>query len=143
MTAPTPLGTQDLSFLLEDFRLRVPHVVHALAVSADGLLSAADRSLARDNAERLAAACSGLLSLLRNAGNGFGAGPLSHNLAEFQEGFMFQMATQTPAAQGAGGPGACLLVFADRDCDLGTVSFEMTALVNRVGDALTPVSRDF
>ncbi len=141
MTTHLPLSAHpplrppdDFSFLLEDFRNRVPHVLHALAVSTDGLLTAADRNLDRDRAERLAAACAGLVSLLRNAGDGFGAGPLSHNLSEFAGGFMFTMADTS---------GACLLVFADRDCDLGTVSYEMTELVNRVGDALSPASRGF
>jgi hypothetical protein len=126
------LPRRDLDFLLDDFRDRVPHVVHALAVSADGLLSAADSGLARDNADRLAAVCSGLLSLLRNAASSFGAGELSHNLTEYADGFMFSMASSS---------GVCLMVLADRNCDLGTVSFEMTALVNRVGDALTPATR--
>jgi predicted regulator of Ras-like GTPase activity (Roadblock/LC7/MglB family) len=128
------LPRRDLDFLLDDFRDRVPHVVHALAVSADGLLSAADSGLARDDADRLAAVCSGLLSLLRNASASFGAGELSHNLTEYADGFMFSMASNT---------GVCLLVLADRDCDLGTVSYEMTALVNRVGDTLAPATRSF
>jgi predicted regulator of Ras-like GTPase activity (Roadblock/LC7/MglB family) len=128
------LPTRELDFLLDDFRARVPHVVHAIAVSPDGLLSAADSRLDRDNADRLAAVCSGLLSLLRNAANSFGAGPLSHNLTEYADGFMFSMASST---------GMCLMVLADRECDLGTVSYEMTALVNRVGDALSPAARSF
>jgi hypothetical protein len=44
---------------------------------------------------------------------------------------MFAMSTDT----------ACLLMLADRECDLGQVSFELTNLVNRVGDALTPHAR--
>lgn len=130
--AGSPAASIDLGFLLDDFRSRVPHVVHALAVSRDGLLTAADRGLARDDADRLAAVCSGLLSLLRSAAESFGAGPLSHNLTEYADGFMFSMAASS---------GVCLMVLADRECDLGAVSYEMTALVNRVGDALTPAAR--
>lgn len=125
-------ASNEFGFLLDDFRDRVPHVVHALAVSPDGLLRAADNGLARDDADRLAAVCSGLLSLLRNAGEAIGAGPLSHNLTEFAEGFLFSMAANT---------GVCLMVLAGRECDLGTVSYEMTALVNRVGEALSPAVR--
>jgi predicted regulator of Ras-like GTPase activity (Roadblock/LC7/MglB family) len=122
----------ELGFLLDDFRRRVPNVSHVVAVSADGLLSAADAGLARDVADRLAAASSGLLSLLRTSGEAFGAGYLSHNLTEYADGFMLSMSA---------GPGGCLIVLAERSCDLGQVSFEMTALVNRVGDAIVPAAR--
>jgi predicted regulator of Ras-like GTPase activity (Roadblock/LC7/MglB family) len=127
-----PSQMESLRFLLDDFRARVPHVVHILAVASDGLLVTADSTLDRDAADRLAAVSSGLVSLLRNAGLEFGAGGLSHNMTEFEGGYMFSMSV---------GTGASLLVLADRDCDLGTVSYEMTALVNRVGDALTPAAR--
>ena len=123
---------QQLGFLLDEFRRQVPHVLHVVAVSADGLLVAADALLHRDAADRLAAVASGLVSLLRNGGVGFSAGALSHNMTEYADGFMFTMAAPN---------GACLLLFADRDCDLGTVSFELTTLVNRLGDAIVPAAR--
>lgn len=122
----------DLGFLLDDFRRRVPYVSHVVAVSADGLLSAADADLARDAADRLAAATSGLLSLLRTSGEAFGVGYLSHNLTEYADGYMLSMSA---------GPGGCLIVLAERACDLGLVSFEMTALVNRVGESIVPAAR--
>lgn len=125
----------DLGFLLDDFRKRVPNVLHILAMSPDGLLIAADQHLARDVAERLAATSAALLSLLRGAGQELAAGGLSHNLAEYEGGFLFAMSTSSL--------GACLLTLADRDADLGQVSYELTALVNRVGDALTPAARPF
>src|SRR5690606_23517647 len=103
-----------------------------IAVSGDGLLIARDTGLDRDAAERLAATCAGLLSLLHCASGELGAGALSHNLAEFDDGFLLSM---------AGADGACLLLLAGRDCDLGQVSFEMADLVNRVGDALTAAPR--
>jgi predicted regulator of Ras-like GTPase activity (Roadblock/LC7/MglB family) len=121
----------ELDFLLDNFLKRVPHVAHIIAVSGDGLLVAADTGLTRDAAERLAAACSGLLSLLRVTGQELGVGPLSHNMSEYDAGFVFAMSTDT----------TCLLMLADRECDLGQVSFELTDLVNRVGDALSPHTR--
>jgi predicted regulator of Ras-like GTPase activity (Roadblock/LC7/MglB family) len=124
---------QSLDFLLDNFLKRVPHVAHIIAVSEDGLLVATDSGLTRDAADRLAATCSGLLSLLRVAGDELGAGVLSHNMAEFDRGFLFAMAAD----------GAHLLMLADRECDLGQVSFEMADLVNRVGDALAATARAF
>jgi predicted regulator of Ras-like GTPase activity (Roadblock/LC7/MglB family) len=121
----------ELDFLLDNFLKRVPHVTHIIAVSGDGLLVAADTGLTREAADRLAAACSGLLSLLRVTGQELGVGVLSHNLAEYDGGFVMAMSTET----------ACLLMLADRESDLGQVSFELTDLVNRVGDALTPHTR--
>jgi len=123
---------RDLDFLLDNFLKRVPHVVHIIAVSGDGLLVATDTGLQRDAAERLAAACAGLLSLLRITGDELGAGTLSHNLAAHEDGFIFSMAA---------GDGVCLLMLAARECDLGQVSYELADLVNRVGDVLSPSAR--
>lgn len=123
---------RDLDFLLDNFLKRVPHVVHIIAVSGDGLLVATDTGLPRDVADRLAAACAGVLSLLRVTGDELGVGTLSHNLAAHEEGFIFSISA---------GEGACLLMLADRDCDLGQVSYELADLVNRVGDVLTPPAR--
>ena len=33
------------------------------------------------------------------------------------------------------------MAFADRNCDVGAVSFALTELVNRVGDVLIPAAR--
>lgn len=123
--------SRELDFLLDNFLKRVPHVTHIVALSGDGLLVAADTGLTREAADRLSAACAGLISLLRVAGDELGVGLLSHNLAEFDEGYAFAMSTET----------TCLLMLADRECDLGQVSFELTDLVNRVGDALSPHGR--
>ena len=130
--ADMAVRTENLDFLLDNFLKRVPHVGHIIAVSGDGLLIAADTGLERDSADRLAAMCSGLLSLLRNAGLALNAGALSHTMATFDDGFVFAMSSDE---------GACLLMLADRECDLGQVSYEMADLVNRVGDALSPAAR--
>ena len=39
------------------------------------------------------------------------------------------------------GERAVLAVFADRDCDMGMIGYEMTLLVTRVGYILTPAPR--
>ncbi|MPZ27494.1 MAG: roadblock/LC7 domain-containing protein [Micromonosporaceae bacterium] len=122
----------DLDFLLNDFIDRVPEVTHAVAVSADGLLVARSRALPTDEADRVAAVASGLVSLLRSAASHFQAGTVVSNLTELQGGFMFCMSV---------GSGASLLVLASRQCDIGRVSHELVDLINRVGPALTPRNR--
>lgn len=129
MTQPS---VTDLDWILNDFAARVPHVVHAVAVSADGLLVAATKGLPTDQADQLAAIASGLVSLLAGAARLFEAEPVISNLTELNGGFVFSMAVSS---------GASLLVLASRECDIGQVSFEMAEMVNQVGPALTPAAR--
>ncbi len=129
----------ELDWLLGDFADRVPHVTHAVAVSSDGLRLAATESLlpagspTADRADQLAAVACGLVSLLAGAARLMGGGGVVSNLTELDAGFMFSMAVSS---------GASLLVLASRQCDIGTVSYEMTELINKVGPGLTPATRD-
>jgi uncharacterized protein len=122
----------ELDWLLDDFAGRVPHVAQAVAVSSDGLVVAATRTLTKDRADQLAAVASGLVSLLAGAARLLEAGSVVSNLTELDGGFMFSMAVSS---------GASLMVLASRQCDIGTVSYEMTELINKVGPLLTPASR--
>jgi len=122
----------ELDWLLDDFADRVPHVTHAVAVSSDGLVIAATRTLSKDRADQLAAVASGLVSLLAGAARLLEAGSVVSNLTELDGGFMFSMAVSS---------GASLLVLASRRCDIGMVSYEMTELINKVGPLLTPATR--
>lgn len=122
----------NLDWLLDDFAGRTPKVVHALAVSADGLVVAASRGLSDEKAEQLAAVAAGLVSLLAGAARLLGAAPVHSNLTELNGGFLFSMAVSD---------GASLLVFAARECDIGQVSYGMAELINQVGASLTPSAR--
>jgi predicted regulator of Ras-like GTPase activity (Roadblock/LC7/MglB family) len=93
---------------------------------------AATRGLRADRADQLAATGSGLVSLLRGAARFFDAGAVIANVTQMDGGFMFSMAFSD---------GASLLVLASPTCDVGKVSYEMTELANRIGDALTPALR--
>ena len=126
------MNHQDLGWMLDSFADRVIDVSHAIAISADGLLVAAPRDLPPDRADQLAATGSGLVSLLRGAAGFFDAGVVISNVTQLEGGFMFSMAFND---------GASLLVLAAPTCDVGQVSYEMTDLVNRIGDALTPAAR--
>ena len=83
-------------------------------------------------ADQLAAVAAGLVSLLAGAARLLEAGGVVSNLTELDGGFMFSMAVSS---------GASLLVLASRQCDIGTVSYEMTELINKVGPLLTPATR--
>ncbi len=58
---------RDLSWLVNAFAERVPGVAHAVVVSSDGLLVAISAHLPRDNADKLAAVTSGLMSITAGA----------------------------------------------------------------------------
>ena len=58
---------RDLSWLVSAFAERVPGVAHAVVVSSDGLLVAISDHLPRDNADKLAAVTSGLMSITAGA----------------------------------------------------------------------------
>ncbi|GAA2051612.1 roadblock/LC7 domain-containing protein [Catenulispora yoronensis] len=124
--------TDNLDWLLNDFALRVPGIVHALAVSADGLVVAASADLAEEQADQLAAVASGLVGLLAGAARLLNAAPVQSNLTELQNGFLFSMSVSD---------GASLLVYARRECDIGQVSYTMAELINQVGSSLTPMAR--
>jgi predicted regulator of Ras-like GTPase activity (Roadblock/LC7/MglB family) len=119
----------DLNWLLQHFVQRTPQVSHALAISTDGLVLAHDHGLPRDRADQLAATGSGLVALLTGAARFFEAGSMISNVTQLEGGFMFCIAFSQ---------GASLLVLASPSCDVGQVSYEMTDLANRMGEALTP-----
>jgi uncharacterized protein len=122
----------ELNWLLQNFVHRIPEVSHALAISTDGLVLARNHDLPRDRADQLAATGSGLVALLAGAARFFEAGAMISNVTQLEGGFMFCIAFSK---------GASLLVLASPLCDVGKVSYEMTDLATRMGEALTPAVR--
>ncbi|MFD6419303.1 roadblock/LC7 domain-containing protein [Streptomyces sp. NPDC060194] len=121
-----------LGWLLDDLTQRVPHVRHALVLSDDGLVTGASSSLAREDAEHLAAVSSGLHSLAKGSGRHFGAGRVRQTMIEFDDAVLFVTAA---------GDGSCLCLLSAAEADIGQVAYEMTLLVNRVGEHLTVGAR--
>jgi uncharacterized protein len=119
-------------WLITDFTERVAGVAHAVVVSADGLLLASSAKLPRDRADQLAAVASGLLSLTQGAARCFEAGQVTETVVDMERGSMLQMGISD---------GSCLTVLAAPRCDMGLVAYEMTLLVERVGQLLTPAIR--
>ncbi|MEU6844580.1 roadblock/LC7 domain-containing protein [Streptomyces sp. NPDC046716] len=116
-----------LGWLLDDLTGRVEHVRHALVLSNDGLVTGASSDLGREDAEHLAAVSSGLHSLAKGSGRHFGAGGVRQTMIEFDDAVLFVTAA---------GDGSCLCVLSDAEADIGQVAYEMTLLVNRVGEHL-------
>jgi predicted regulator of Ras-like GTPase activity (Roadblock/LC7/MglB family) len=118
--------------LITDFVRRVPGAAHAVVVSADGLLLGSSQGLPRDRAEQLSAVASGLISLTQGAARVFEAGDVAQTVVEMERGYLFLMQISD---------GSCLAVLAAPNCDIGLVAYEMTLLVERVGQQLTPELR--
>ncbi len=123
----------DVGFLLSTFVQQTPGVTDAIVVSTDGLLLAASQDTARDDAERFAAASSGLISLAHAAAVPFDGGRVSEIVIETEGGFVFVTGISNTSS---------LAAFAASNCDVGRVGYEMGAMVRRCADALTPRSRD-
>ena len=124
--------SKSLDWLLDDLTQRIGCIRHALVLSNDGLVSGASQGLAREDAEHLAAVASGLHSLAKGSGRHFRAGRVRQTMVEFDEAVMFVTAA---------GDGSCLCVLSAADADIGQVAYEMTLMVNRVGEHLGIAAR--
>jgi hypothetical protein len=123
---------RDLSWLVGNFAKRTPGVAHAMVVSADGLPVAVSDRLDRPKADQLAAIASGLASLTQGGARCMDSGPVKQTVVEMDRGLLVVMAISD---------GSCLTVLAAAACDVGVVAYEMTLLVTRTGDVLTPELR--
>jgi uncharacterized protein len=113
---------EDLNWLVTDFTARVPDVAHAIVVTADGVPLALSEDIPPGFAEQLALGAARILE----------AGLPTRALVEMEGGLMLVMAISG---------GSSLAVLAAQECDIDLVSYEMTLLVEAVGDVLTPTVR--
>jgi predicted regulator of Ras-like GTPase activity (Roadblock/LC7/MglB family) len=125
-------AARDVSWLVSGFVEEVPGVAHAVVVSADGLPMAFSKGFPQDRADQLAAVAAGLVGLVQGAARVFEAGGVTQTVVEMQRGLMLVMNISD---------GSCLAVLAAPDCDLGLVAYQMTVLVERAGQVLTPAVR--
>ena len=123
---------QDLGWLATNFVDRVPEVAHAVVVSSDGLPMAYSKGFPHDRADQLSAIASGLTSLTQGAASIFDAGGVNQTVVEMDRGYLFLMSISD---------GSCLGVLSAPNCDIGLVAYEMTLLVERVGQQMTPELR--
>jgi predicted regulator of Ras-like GTPase activity (Roadblock/LC7/MglB family) len=125
-------GSERFGWLVDDFVNRVAGVAHALVVSSEGMPMTASAHLPRDRADQLAAVASGLVSLAQGAARCFDAGQVVQTVVELEGGIMLLMSI---------GDGSSLAVLAAPTCDIGLVGYEMTLLVDRVGQQLAAQPR--
>ncbi|MBB5959038.1 hypothetical protein FHS29_005658 [Saccharothrix tamanrassetensis] len=119
-------------WLVSNFAERVPGVAHAVVISVDGLLLTASNGLPEDRAEQLSAIAAGVASLTESAARCFDGGGVLRSVIEMQYGIMLLMSIRD---------GSCLAVLAAPDADVGQVAYEMTVVVEQVGQLLTPELR--
>ena len=122
-----------LGWMLDD-AMKMPETLYAILLSADGLLMAHSARISRDDADRNAAAMSGLQALARNTAEFCGetSGAWQQTVNEFPGGYVFLVAA---------GPGAYLAVSATDKVDMEGVSSRLQELVQRLGKELTTPPR--
>ena len=117
---------RNFNWLLTSFVEETAGVTDAVAVSSDGVLIARSSNLGLAEGEQLCAIISGCTSLALAADRAMDGDGLD-------SGFLFVSAIAD---------GSCLGVVATRDCDVGSVGYQTTDLVARVGQLLTPALRE-
>jgi uncharacterized protein len=124
---------RNFNWLLTSFVDDTAGVTDAVAVSSDGVLIARSNNLDHAEGEQLCAISSGCTSLALAADRAMDGDGLERVIIAMQRGFLFVSAIAD---------GSCLGVVATRDCDVGSVGYQTTDLVARVGQLLTPALRE-
>jgi predicted regulator of Ras-like GTPase activity (Roadblock/LC7/MglB family) len=126
-----PTSQNDLTWMLDEL-VAVPNVLCALVLSTDGLVIQKSTSLPQDAAELLAAGACSFYSLAAGTGRRFNSGPVLQVITEYRDQTLFVAAA---------GRNARLAVLCDQAVDMGTVAYEMSRLVTRIGQYLGSESR--
>ncbi|GII22548.1 roadblock/LC7 domain-containing protein [Planosporangium mesophilum] len=121
----------DLTWMLDDL-VGVPDVEYAAVLSADGLIIQKSTSLPQEAAELLAAGASSLHSVAAGMGRHFEGGPVQQVVIEYRGQTMFVAAA---------GQNARLAVVCDQAVNMGTVAYEISRLVRRIGEYLGTEAR--
>jgi predicted regulator of Ras-like GTPase activity (Roadblock/LC7/MglB family) len=119
-------------WLINNFADNVPGVAHAVVISVDGLLLTASHRLPPERADQMAAIAAGIVSLNQGAARCLGAEVVQRTVVEMDRGVLLLTSIRD---------GSCLAVLASYDCDVSQVAYEMTVLVDQVGQILTPQLR--
>lgn len=127
------IDEDQVAILLNDLPRRAPGVVHAIALSADGLKMAWTELLDVEHADKLSAIVSSLSALATSASAELDTGTPAYTMIVMAGGTLLVM----PA-----GNRLCLAALARPDADIGGVAGELAATVQRVGALLTPVQRE-
>jgi predicted regulator of Ras-like GTPase activity (Roadblock/LC7/MglB family) len=133
MTAPIQhdmsMEAQQFNWLLSQFASNTPGVVHAIAVSSDGLLVAMSQRMERASADRLAALTSAFISLANGTSTVYDLGAPNKVVVDLDKGYLLVSSISA---------GSTLGVLATRSAKLGTLGYEMAMFANRTAAVLTP-----
>jgi uncharacterized protein len=133
MTAPMrhdmSMEAQQFNWLLSQFASNTPGVVHAIAVSSDGLLVAMSQGMERSSADRLAAITSAFISLANGTSTVYDLGAPNKVVVDLDKGYLLVSSISA---------GSTLGVLATRSSKLGTLGYEMAMFANRTAAVLTP-----
>ncbi len=124
---------RNFNWLLSSFVSETAGVTDAVAVSSDGVLIARSNAGGAPEGEQLCAIISGCASLAHAADRAMDREGLERVIIAMKLGFLFVSAIAD---------GSCLGVVAMRDCDVGSIGYQTTELVVRVGQLLTPALRE-
>jgi predicted regulator of Ras-like GTPase activity (Roadblock/LC7/MglB family) len=132
MTHSIPATNTQLDQLLTGLVDRVADVNQAVVLSEDGLVVSKSTGFTREDAERLAATASGLMSLSKGVSMDFRGGPVRQALIEMAHSYLILTSA---------GPGAHLVVLAGSNADVGVVAYQMNMLVKKIGEHLSAAPR--
>lgn len=121
----------DLAWMLNGL-VEIPNVVYAVVLSSDGLIVQKSTSLSQEVGEVLAAAASSMYSVAAGTGRRFDSGRVQRVVIEYQDRTLLIAAA---------GPNARLAVLCEDAIDLGTIAYEMSRLVTRIGEYLGTTER--
>jgi predicted regulator of Ras-like GTPase activity (Roadblock/LC7/MglB family) len=120
---------QGLGWLVSNFVDRIPGATSAVVVSSDGLVLTLSQRVDRDAADQMAAITSGIAGLTAGAARCFAAGKVIQVIVEMEGGYLFVTGVSD---------GSSLAVLCEATCDIGLIGYEMSLLVARLGQLLTP-----
>lgn len=129
LTPPDPARERLFGDLLHQLTSQVPDIVHALAMSGDGLVLAHTPSMTRDRADQLCAAASGLASIGRSTTGWLEAGQYAYTMQVMDAGVL--LIKPTP-------DGSAFAALARAGADMGQVAYQLGDVANRVGMAISP-----
>ena len=123
---------RNLNWLVANFAKATPGVAHAMVVSADGLPVAVSERLDRPGPTSWPPSPPAWPAWPRGPPAASRAAWSPRRPSRWTAGFLFVMSISD---------GSCLAVLAASTCNVAVVAYEMTVLVARVGDVLTPSLR--
>ena len=120
---------QNFNWLLSRFATETAGVIEVIAVSSDGLLMATSGGDSREDADRLAAITSAIMSLAVGASQCYQLGDPDKIIIELAQGYVLVSTISV---------GSVLGVLASKQANLGNIAYEMALFTNRAGAVLTP-----